>query len=188
MKSGLLITFNPGSSTIKIGLFSFEAPLTTRRLGNGMIELRHEPLMLRIEQGDETTEVALASSAADGDIHDVIDEVLSWLKDHPGFGDIAAVGHRVVHGGDRFQGPARLTDEVIAAIEELVPLAPLHQPHSLGLIRTVGRLLPDLVQVASFDTAFHRTQEPLASRFAIPRALHDAWIAPRFDRTDRVAR
>lgn len=87
-----------------------------------------------------------------------------------------AVGHRVVHGGMNFTRPVRVTEPVLADLERLVPLAPLHQPHNLSLIRSVSEHAPELAQVACFDTAFHRGHDPVGDRFALPRALHDAGV------------
>jgi acetate kinase len=84
---------------------------------------------------------------------------------------IDAVGHRVVHGGSRFVAPVVIDDAVVAAIEELVPLAPLHNPGSLEGIRAARRLLPDVPHVAVFDTAFHATLPPAAYTYAIDREL-----------------
>jgi acetate kinase len=84
-----------------------------------------------------------------------------------------AVGHRVVHGGVKLAAPVRIDDAVLAALDRLVPLAPLHQPHNLAAVRAVGRLAPHLPQVACFDTAFHRTQPEVAQRFALPRRFTD---------------
>jgi acetate kinase len=82
--------------------------------------------------------------------------------------DISAVGHRVVHGGAEYSAPLRLTDEVIEKLAALIPLAPLHQPHNLAPIRAIRESRPSLPQVACFDTAFHRSQPPIAQAFAIP--------------------
>jgi acetate kinase len=79
-----------------------------------------------------------------------------------------AVGHRVVHGGDRFAAPALVDDSLIAAVKELVPLAPLHNPANLEGIKVARRLLPDLPHVAVFDTAFHQTLPPYAYTYAVP--------------------
>ena len=84
---------------------------------------------------------------------------------------LAAVGHRVVHGGTRFSAPTLVDDDVIAAIEALVPLAPLHNPANLAGIAVARRLLPDVPQVAVFDTAFHRTLPPAAATYAIDAAV-----------------
>ena len=115
-------------------------------------------------------------AAVTEDLHEVIEETLGWLGSHFSINALAAVGHRVVHGGDRFAGPAAVTDETLAAMEALVPLAPLHQPQSMRLIRAIRHLRPDLPQIASFDTAFHRTQSDLVRRFALPRALFEEGI------------
>ncbi|GAA2805651.1 acetate/propionate family kinase [Kribbella solani] len=82
--------------------------------------------------------------------------------------DIVAVGHRVVHGGSQFAAPAPVDDALIAAVTELVPLAPLHNPANLEGIKVARRLLPDLPHVAVFDTAFHQTLPPYAYRYAVP--------------------
>jgi acetate kinase len=106
----------------------------------------------------------------------VVDETLGWLASHFSFSDLAAIGHRVVHGGDRFAGPALITDETMDAITALTPLAPLHQPQIIRLIRAIRRLRPQTSQVASFDTAFHRSQSALARRFALRREYFDAGV------------
>jgi acetate kinase len=82
---------------------------------------------------------------------------------------IVAVGHRVVHGGIKFVRPVRIDPRTLAELEALIPLAPLHQPHNLAAIKAVARHVPALPQVACFDTAFHRTQPPVAQAFALPR-------------------
>ena len=94
--------------------------------------------------------------------------------------DLAAVGHRVVHGGARFDGPVLVDDGVLAAIRELTPLAPLHNPANALGIEVARRLYPALPQVAVFDTAFHRTMPARAYRYALPRALADRYGIRRF--------
>ena len=174
MARKVLLTFNPGSSTIKLGLFSVEDG-AARAFGRGAIDLRHAPLSLHLEEGKRTSEVKLTSAATD-DLHEVIEETLQWLSRHFGIGTLHAAAHRVVHGGDRFDGPVRIDGDTLAAIDALAPMAPLHQPQSLRLIRALRRVRPDLPQTASFDTAFHRTQSDLVRRFALPRALFDEGI------------
>ncbi len=83
--------------------------------------------------------------------------------------DIFAVGHRVVHGGAAYSAPLLLNDEIIGKLATFIPLAPLHQPHNLAVIRAIRASRPELPQVACFDTAFHRGQPALAQAFAIPR-------------------
>jgi acetate kinase len=174
MSDPLLLTFNPGSSTVKIGLFSVSAAGATR-IGQGMIDFRQAPLLLHLVNGDTRTDIPLKSAVTE-DLHDVLDETLNWFATHFSLTDLVSVGHRVVHGGDRFGGPVAITDETLARIVELVPLAPLHQPQSVRLIRAIRHLRPHLTQSASFDTAFHRTQSPLVQRFALPRKLFDSGV------------
>jgi acetate kinase len=174
MSAPLLLTFNPGSSTVKIGLFSVTAD-GARRIGVGSIDFRHTPLSLRLADGDKVRDIALKAVVTE-DLHEVLDETLNWFATHFTLTDLVSVGHRVVHGGDRFAGAVAITDETLAAIVELVPLAPLHQPQSVRLIRAIRHLRPDLAQSASFDTAFHRTQTDLVRRFALPRRLFDSGV------------
>lgn len=94
--------------------------------------------------------------------------------------ELAAVGHRVVHGGTRFTEPTLIDDEVLAAVEELVPLAPLHNPANVTGIRVARELRPDLPQVAVFDTAFHATVPEYAHRYAIDRGIADAHQVRRY--------
>jgi acetate kinase len=174
MSDPLLLTFNPGSSTLKFGLFRVTecAPI---RLGGGSIDLRRVPLGLDIANGDTLTRVPLSAPLTD-DLHGVIDQTLDWFRAHFSLNDFTSVGHRVVHGGDRFKGPVAIDDATLAAIEALVPLAPLHQPQSVRLIRAIRTLRPHLRQSASFDTAFHQAQPDLVRRFAIPRRFFDAGV------------
>jgi acetate kinase len=93
---------------------------------------------------------------------------------------LAAVGHRVVHGGTRFTEPTLITDEVVAGIEQLVPLAPLHNPANIAGIKVARKLRPDLPQVAVFDTAFHATVPEAAARYAIDAATADRYGIRRY--------
>ena len=102
--------------------------------------------------------------------------VLEWVQDKLCGGELAACGHRVVHGGMNYVGPALISPSVLAHLDTLVPLAPLHQPHNLALIRIVQTRHPNLPQVASFDTAFHRHQPRLAQLFALPRQISERGV------------
>ena len=86
--------------------------------------------------------------------------------------DISAVGHRVVHGGADYSAPLLLNDEIIGKLATFIPLAPLHQPHNLAVIRAIRASHPELPQVACFDTAFHRGQPAIAQAFAFPENIH----------------
>ncbi|GIF07940.1 acetate/propionate family kinase [Actinoplanes siamensis] len=102
------------------------------------------------------------------------------LMDRLDLSDLAAVGHRVVHGGDRFTSSTVITDEVVAAVEELIPLAPLHNPGALTGIRVARKLLPDVPQVAVFDTAFHSTIPPEGLLWAVDHELAERWGLRRY--------
>lgn len=169
-----ILAFNPGSSSIKFGLFEVTPDGPCAR-GTGTVDLGRMPLSLTLKQGGDSHDIAMKAARTD-DLHDAIAETMAVIAEQFGVADLAAVGHRVVHGGDRFTGPVAITDETLAAIEALVPLAPLHQPNSLRLIRAVRHLRPALPQTASFDTAFHAGQSDLVRRFALPRALFDEGI------------
>ncbi len=174
MNEQLLLTFNAGSSTVKIGLFRREDGHACR-IGKGMIDFRHKPLTFHLVEGPETFDVPLEAEGGDL-LHEVLDETFGWLANHFDLNAVTAVGHRVVHGGDIFPGPVLIDDEVIAKIASLTSLAPLHQPQNLRLIEAIRHLKPHLPQTASFDTAFHRSQSPTVRRFAIPRGFHDRGI------------
>lgn len=174
MTADLLLTFNAGSSTVKIGFFEI-AGGEARRVGKGTIDFRHKPLSFSLSEGPETVKATLAADPGE-DLTAVLTEAFGTVAQHFDLSRIVAVGHRVVHGGDAFAGPCRIDDDTVAAIEALTRLAPLHQPQSLRLIRAIRQMRPDMAQSASFDTAFHRTNAEITRRFAIPRALHDEGI------------
>lgn len=105
-----------------------------------------------------------------------IQEVYLWLSGNKQQFKITAVGHRVVHGGNKFFLPVVVTKEIIKQLKTLIPLAPLHQPHNIAAIEELMQLYPDLKQIACFDTAFHRTQIELAKQIAIPQELTDEGV------------
>src|SRR5262249_49203521 len=107
---------------------------------------------------------------------EVLPALLPWLRERLGERRVAALGHRVVHGGMHHTRPARVTPELLDELEALVPLAPLHEPHNLAPIRMVQTLNQELPQVACFDTAFHRTMPDVEQAFALPYSLYDEGV------------
>ncbi|WP_317932389.1 acetate/propionate family kinase [Halioxenophilus sp. WMMB6] len=105
-----------------------------------------------------------------------LDRVMALVENRHGSAAVAAVGHRVVHGGDRFSLPTPVSDEVMAELHKLVPLAPLHLPAELDAIEVISRYYAKLPQVVCFDTAFHATQLPLARWFGLTRELMAAGV------------
>jgi acetate kinase len=174
MSGPLLMTFNAGSSSVKIGLFSIEGEKLDR-IAHALIDFRHSPLTFHLVEGKAVFDVELTADHA-GHLTDVMAETLDWISEHYDLSDLSCVGHRVVHGGDEFDGPVLIDDDSLARIEALSILAPLHQPQALRLVRAMRQVRPELVQVASFDTVFHRTNPDLIRRFALPRELHDRGI------------
>jgi acetate kinase len=169
-----LIVVNAGSSSIKFAIHSAAPPFEARLRGliEGIGTAPH--LRLRDAAGATTLDrrwpkEGFDHAAAVRAMLALGPEVMAGMKPR-------AVGHRVVHGGMEFAGPVLVRPAVIASLEALCPLAPLHQPHNLAPIRAVWELAPELPQVACFDTAFHRTQPDLAQSFALPRALTDSGI------------
>ena len=104
-------------------------------------------------------------------------ETSEWLH---GLTDVDAVGHRIVHGGDRFTSAVRIDDAVLSGITELTSLAPLHQPRALAAIKAVSAVLGDVPAVACFDTAFHARMPTPASTYALPAAWRNRWPLRRY--------
>ncbi len=138
MTADLLLTFNAGSSSIKIGVFEIDR-FSTRRLATGLIDFRKAPLRFHVTEGPAIFDVDLKTEASE-DLSEVLSETFGWLAKHFNIQRMTAVGHRVVHGGDTFSGPVRIADSTIKAIDALTMLAPLHQPQCLRLIRAIQRL------------------------------------------------
>ncbi len=169
-----LVTFNAGSSTVKVGIFEHDGQ-AVRPTARGAIDFNAVPLTFRMSgEGGET--VVPVRTTLRGDLATVFGRILGALPDHLDPGRVAAIGHRVVHGGDIFAGPVLLDESAIAGIDSLSVFAPLHQPQSLSLIRAIRKLLPSVPQTASFDTAFHRTMPDTVRRFALPGAFHDRGV------------
>ena len=107
---------------------------------------------------------------------ELLPAIIPWAREQLGGRQLAALGHRVVHGGMRYSRPARVTPELLVELEALVPLAPLHEPHNLAPIKMALKLNPDLPQVACFDTAFHRTAPEVEQAFALPYSFYEEGI------------
>ncbi len=170
MTDDVLLTFNAGSSTLKIGVFE-QTGRHARNIGRGKIDFDKAPLTLAYSIRGDRYEKTLTGDNAENFVS-VVSETLDHILGHlPG--TLLAASHRIVHGGLQFQGPVLLDHANIERVEGLVPLAPLHQPQALRVIRSLRKLRPDIRQTASFDTAFHSSQADSVRRLAIPRALHD---------------
>jgi acetate kinase len=170
-----LLVLNAGSSSLKFSVFLDADP--PRPLLRGRIEgLLTSP---RFTASDENGVIAEKTWPAATRLNHrgAIEFLFGWGRTGALAGHrIVAAGHRVVHGGTRFTGPTLVDAETISEIDELVPLAPLHQPHNVAAIMAVARMAPSLPQVACFDTAFHRTQPEVAQAVALPREYTEEGI------------
>lgn len=170
--SQAIVVFNAGSSSLKFSVFP-------SRLGepwlHGQIDGLGTHPHLQAHTPDGTVVLQRDWPGALG--HDealsyLLDAVQPLLQGHT----LCAVGHRIVHGGSRYQAPVVVDDAVMTELQRLVPLAPLHEPHNLATVKALQRVAPGLPQVACFDTAFHASCPPVAQRFALPRELHEAGV------------
>ena len=172
-----ILVLNAGSSSLKFKVFAMAGGGAPRPLLGGRIEELHAQahFQARNAAGAVVHEHRWDAAAPPG--HEgAVAWLGRWLAQDGRAGRIAAVGHRVVHGGTRYRAPVRVDDEVLASLEQLVALAPLHQPHNLRPMRAIREHAPTLAQVACFDTAFHAGQPALAQLYALPQRLTDAGV------------
>ena len=157
-----VLTLKAGSSSIKFGVYL--AGAEPELIARGQVERLGEAAVLEI--GGDARDIGPADHAeAVTAILDALGPVLAGRT-------VAAVGHRVVHGGPDFSAPLRLDDDSIAGLEALVPLAPLHQPHNMAAVHAARAAFPGAVQVACFDTAFHHGHPFVNDTFALPRRFY----------------
>jgi acetate kinase len=174
--SETIAVLNAGSSSIKFSLFerSEDEPRATLR---GQIEgLQTAPRFVAKDGKGSVRSEKRWDEGTRLDHAQAMDHLVSYLRSALGDGVLAGVGHRVVHGGLDFTGPVRADADVVAKLDALSSLAPLHQPHNLAPIKLLLERAPELPQIACFDTSFHRTNPDLAQRFALPAELHDSGI------------
>jgi acetate kinase len=174
-----VLVINAGSSSVKYYLYRMpEAQV----LAKGAVERVGEAEASLTHSVDGQT---YTSQAAVSDVNDAVNLVFDTLVREDvavieGASEIGAVGHRVVHGGEEFTGSVIIDERVIASIEKYADLAPLHNPPNLAGIRAVHRRLPDITQVACFDTAFHSTIPEVAYMYALPYELYQRYRIRRY--------
>ncbi|MDE1009916.1 MAG: acetate/propionate family kinase, partial [Paraburkholderia fungorum] len=164
----VILVINAGSSSIKFHAFSVGGSKLDPIAGGKIEEIYTEPRFQVKRQTGEIIEDKRWSAGERLGHDNAIAFLLEWLRAHAGDARLLAVGHRVVHGGERYSAPVRVDANVLAELEALIPLAPLHQPHNLAAIRSIAARDPRVPQIACFDTAFHHTQPAVATRFALP--------------------
>ena len=161
-----ILIINVGSSSLKFATFTHQ--VEPGLILRGKLDASPGEIHLSAQDADGSVLEDRKVSLKDGvGLETTLPLLLDWMNRR--FADrLIAVGHRVVHGGMHFTNPTRITPDVIEGLEALVPLDPLHQPHHLAAMRVLAHAMPDVPQVACFDTAFHAGQPRLAKLFALP--------------------
>lgn len=160
-----ILTVNSGSSSVKFSVYRLGASETLLLHGHldrigvkeGLFRIRDASGNLLADRGAEFADHAAA-----------FDTFFGWLRSHEIFDTLHAAGHRLVHGGAEHVRPLLISPEVLDDLRALIPLAPDHLPHQIEAVKTVGRTVPDIPQVACFDTAFHRRMPAVAQKLALP--------------------
>jgi len=166
-----VLVLNAGSSSLKFGMYRQQEEGDLVLVAKGQVEgIGTRPrLSAKDEAGGTLVDQDLSEDVCDAS--SALDQLAEWLSSRFDRESLAAVGHRVVHGGQQFAGPALVTAEIVRELKTLSPLAPLHQPFNLAAIEAVFERLPGLPQVACFDTAFHRGHSAVADLIPLPEDL-----------------
>jgi acetate kinase len=168
-----VLVVNSGSSSVKLALVD---PSSAQRVLTVLAEcVGAAGTTVRIRRGEEEE----STEPRDGSHRGIVAHVLDRLTDEER-GSLSAVGHRVVHGGPRFSESVVVDDDVLDGLREVVQLAPLHVPANIAGIEAARDALPDIEQVAVFDTAFHRTMPAVAHRYAVPQSWYDEHHVRRY--------
>ncbi len=176
----VILIINAGSSSIKFALYGFtDDSLELRPLYRAAIENIGVDASFIVTQNEmlQPTIPSTTNESLEVENHEAaLQYILNWLEQLPRQYSVVAVGHRVVHGGLHFTHAVQVDASVLAQLQALVPLAPLHQPHALRAIDCFFSLRPQLLQIACFDTAFHTSMPMTEQLFALPRALAEQGI------------
>lgn len=170
------LVLNAGSSSLKFCVFRRPGAAAWQLEARGQIDgIGTSPtLSAKDGHGSVITENKLEDSVSDG--RAAIDALASWLRLKFGNARVVGVGHRVVHGGTRYDRPVLITRDVLVNLYQLIPLAPLHQPYNLAAIDRIVERMPDVPQVACFDTSFHQHQDAVAKLIPLPKAIRDSGV------------
>lgn len=171
--AGSILALNAGSSSLKFGLFEVG---TLRRTVSGGFEGVHDTPRLTAKDRNGALVADRSIRQKKPQVATLLGELFECLAPWLAGRSLAAVGHRIVHGGSRFIAPVSLSEAVVRELDGLSPIAPLHQPACLEPVRALMRSRPDLPQVGCFDTAFHQTIVPPVSRYALPREFEEQGI------------
>ncbi len=171
-----VVVLNAGSSSLKFCTYSRQEGGAWRLAGRGQIEGIGTSPRFAAKDGAGATIADEALGGSVSDARTALDALATWLRrQYPG-ARIVGVGHRVVHGGSQYPKPVVVTPDVVASLRTLIPLAPLHQPHNLAAIDAVTARLPEVPQVACFDTSFHRGHSAVADLVPLPKEIRDTGV------------
>jgi acetate kinase len=172
-----VLVINAGSSSIKFSSYDVVDGGTLRPAAKGQMDGIGTQARLRARdaRGAALTDQKFGTEEVP-DVSAAMAVVGGWLRTHLDGTLPCAVGHRIAHGGPAHAAPVKVDDAVLAVLDRLVPLAPLHQPYNLEPIRTIRARFPGIPQVACFDTAFHRGHADVADRYALPDALYEEGV------------
>lgn len=169
--SDVILVINAGSSSIKFSLFAVQAGALELSLRGQVEGLFTQPRFIAKDTGGQVVSEKNWESGTQLGHSGGMEHIVAFLRGEFGNSRLIGVGHRVVHGGRDYTGPVRLDAGVVQQLERYLPLAPLHQPHNLTPIRLLLASQPQLLQVACFDTSFHRSNPEVAQRYALPEEL-----------------
>jgi len=173
MTSNQLVVINSGSSSIKFAVYEFDSALK-KSLRGSVENLKISPILKIFNSENEL--IRENQYPSDFGYQQFYEMLISAFESNQFNYTVTAVGHRVVHGGDRYQSPVLINNDVIQYLKKLIPFAPLHQPYNIDAIESIHKSYPNMPQVACFDTAFHRTHPFVADCFGLPRDLTEAGI------------
>jgi acetate kinase len=164
----LLLVLNTGSSSLKFAAYRLTATADWAVVTRGQIEgIGTSPHMSARDGNGAVVPTPLLGAVQDG--HSAFEQLVLWLRATFENVHLLGVGHRVVHGGSEYAGPALVTPAILAGLRALSPLAPLHQPYNLAPIELIAQRLPSVAQVACFDTSFHLDKPAVARVVPLPR-------------------
>lgn len=163
------LVLNAGSSSLKFCVFQRPTGDSWRLASRGQIDGIGTTPRLSVKDANDQSIAKQDIRVSDG--NEAVEALAVWLRAQYGGARVLGVGHRVVHGGAQFKGPTVVNDQVLEELRKLIPLAPLHQPYNIGAIEAVTERLPNVPQVACFDTSFHRGQPEVCELVPLPREL-----------------
>ncbi|HSR77666.1 MAG TPA: acetate kinase, partial [Xanthobacteraceae bacterium] len=167
-----ILVINAGSSSVKFQVFAVEGANELTLQIKGQVDgIGTQPRLQARAPGEVEVVNECYERSAVPDVPSALATAGAWLRERYDINPIA-VGHRVVHGGPAYDRPVLVDAKVLETLEQYVPLAPLHQPNNLAPIRSLLARLPDLPQVACFDTSFHRSHPAVADRYALPEHFY----------------